>query len=56
MEDVLLDFLMRETEQRKHAGDSFRAKTWEDAVPVVNAVKVRAVKRRKLSNSANLFL
>ena len=55
MEDVHLDFLIRETEQGKHAGDSFRAKTWEDTVPGVNAVNVRAVKRHKFSNSANLF-
>jgi hypothetical protein len=56
MEDVLLDFLIGEIQQGKRADNSFKSKTWEDAVPLVNAVNVRAVKRRKPSNSADLFL
>jgi len=39
MEDALLDFLVCEIQQGKCADNSFKAKTWEDVVPLVNAVK-----------------
>jgi len=56
MEDALLDFLVCEIQQGKCADNSFKAKTWEDAVPLVNAVKVRVARQWKLGDSAELFL
>jgi hypothetical protein len=37
MENALLDFLIQEIKEGKWADNSFKAKTWEDAVPIVNA-------------------
>jgi hypothetical protein len=35
MENALLDFLIQEIKEGKQADNPFKAKTWEDAVPVV---------------------
>jgi hypothetical protein len=45
MVDALLDFLIREIQEGKRADNSFKVKTWEDAIPLVNSVKVRAAGR-----------
>ena len=48
MEDDLLGFLVRELQRAKRADDGYKAKTREDAVPLVNAVKVRAAGRQNM--------
>jgi hypothetical protein len=37
MEDVFVEFLLKEVANGKRADNSFKAKTWQDAVPVINA-------------------